>query len=70
MCLVLCSAASFACVRFVCWLQYRHTWGTIPESVWQQMAEQVRHGSTPPPMDELLVLADVQAWLDEQNARA
>ena len=42
---------------------YTSPWRLIPSSVWEQIAEELRAGEQPTPLDAVQVLADVDAWL-------
>lgn len=63
----LCALALSALAAFVAVRLYRRrrwaAWRKVPPSTWEQVVAWMRHG-VQSPLDEVQILADVQAWLD------
>lgn len=38
-------------------------WRKVPSHAWEQVAAQMRAGKRPTPLDSVMVLADLDAWL-------
>ena len=50
-----------ASLRWYRW--HTSPWRVVPSSVWEQVAEQIRAGKQQPPLDAVMILADLDAWL-------
>ncbi len=38
-------------------------WRRVPTNAWEQLAAHLRAGKRPTPLDSVMILADVDAWL-------
>ena len=50
-----------AALRWYHW--HTSPWRKVPSSAWEQIAAQMRVGKRQNPLDAIMVLADVDAWL-------